>query len=291
MYGLPHEMNPGAYACCYFNKDLVEDAGLTPPNDDWTVEDFPELASKVQDRDNKIYGTAWIPGRFYAMSSVARTFGGRLITLDGKKWTFATDPACVEAARWIYDIRNKWDAGTKREEAEGLSFNAGRVGFHISNIQSSGSVITGVGDKFNLEIILAPQSKAGLHGYYAFVNNMCVYAKSKVGQTAYDCIKYMTSPEVAMSAFVEQTHPTGRKSVWAAAEEKGAHPIWKRVGDWMAAEKAPGDMPMPYNLRFEEVVDKWSNVHHKLWYGEVGFQEGVDLIQRECQTIVDLPRE
>jgi len=291
LYGLPHEMNPGAYACCYYNKDLLAEAGVPEPTPDWTVEDFPEMAAKVQDRDKKIYGTTWIPGRFYAYSSLARSFGGRLITKDGKKWTFSTDPKSVEAARWVYDLRNKWDAGADREEMEGLSFTAGRVGFNISNIQSSGSVITGVGDKFDLGITLAPSGKTGLHGYYAFVNNMCVYGKTKHAQEAYDCVMHMTSPEVAMNAFVEQTHPSGRKSVWAAADEKGAHPIWKMVGDWMATEKAEGDMPMPYNLRFEEVVDKWSNVHHKLWYGDVSFQEGVDLIQRECATIVDLPRD
>ena len=291
LYGLPHEMNPGAYACCYYNKDLLANAGVEEPTDDWTTEDFPEMAAKVQDRDNKIYGTAWIPGRFYAVSSVARTFGGRLITQDGTQWTMNSDPKTVEAARWVYDIRNKWDAANNREEKEGLAFTAGRVGLHITNVQSSGRILTGAGDKFDVDIVLAPQSPSGLHGFYTFCAMMCAYSGTKLPQEAYDCIAHITSKDVAMRAFLEQTQPSGRKSVWQSAQEKAPHPIWKRVGDWMANEEAPGDMPFPANLRFEEIVDKWSNVHHKLWYGDLPFQEGLDLVQSECEQIVNMPRD
>jgi multiple sugar transport system substrate-binding protein len=289
-WGLPHETNPGAYAVTYYNKNLLDEYGVEEPTDEWTVEDFPEKAAKIQDPDNNIFGTDWNLKRYYATAAVARTFGGTFLSEDGKKLTWNTNPKTVEAARWVWSIRNEWDAGAGREQMEGLSFEAGRVGFYVSNVQSSGRIITGAGDKFDVGIVLAPQSTDGLHGYYTFVNNMCIFSGTEHADAAYDCIKHMTSKETLMYAFKDQTHPPSRASIWQAASEMDVHPIWARVGNWMANEEAPGHYPMPYNLRYDELQDTWVNNRLKLWYGEVPFEQGMQEIQEVVGAVVELPR-
>ena len=51
-----------------------------------------------------------------------------------------------------------------------------------------------------------------------------------------------------------------------------------------------GPFPHPYNLRFQELQDKWQNTTLPLWYGEVPFEQGIKHVQQECQTIMDQPR-
>ena len=42
--------------------------------------------------------------------------------------------------------------------------------------------------------------------------------------------------------------------------------------------------------RFAELQDKWSNLASPLFYGEVGFDQGMKATQDACQAIMDLPR-
>ena len=66
--------------------------------------------------------------------------------------------------------------------------------------------------------------------------------------------------------------------------------LWGRFIKFMTDPKTKGPFPHPANLRFAELQDKWSNVASPLFYGEVGFEEGMKKTQADCQAIMDLPR-
>ncbi|MBC7237103.1 MAG: hypothetical protein H5T69_14780, partial [Chloroflexi bacterium] len=136
-----------------------------------------------------------------------------------------------------------------------------------------------------------PHGPQGNRGYFTGVSSMLVGSRTKHAQEAFDCAAYIASKEWSKRAFVEQGQPPARKSVWAMTDQLGVHPIWKRVGDWMLEEAMPGNFPMPYNLRYQELNDKFVNSHLPLWYGEVPFEEGVQKIHSELESIVTLPRE
>jgi ABC-type glycerol-3-phosphate transport system substrate-binding protein len=274
-----------------FNKELLDAKGVKYPTDDWTFEQFGELSAKLNDKAKKVWGTdCWYPGNYYDQACISRSFGGDIISEDAKKFTLTTDPKSVEGAKWMYDLINKLEAAPKRADKEGLSFPSGRIALSCQGIQSVKGLSKTIGDKFKWDVVLGPTGPGGLRGSDGFVTMYSIFAKTKAPEKAYELASYVTSKEVAMRAFVEEGQPSARKSVWASDEAQKINPVWGRAIKWMTDPKTKGPFPHPANLRFSELQDKWANVGYPLFYGEVGFDEGMKKLQEECQKIMDQPR-
>lgn len=87
-YMMPRDYNK---VVCYYNKDLLAEAGITKdnplyPNDDWTYDEFLDLceALKKSSLSSDIYPVdamlAWPP----VFNAFIRSYGGELMTVDGK---------------------------------------------------------------------------------------------------------------------------------------------------------------------------------------------------------------
>jgi multiple sugar transport system substrate-binding protein len=288
-YGLPYLMHPGNPALIAFNKDMLAEKGLNPPTDDWTVDDFVKLCTALTDTKNKIFGTNYFPNTYYDFCSLARTWGGDDLSEDGKKFTFATDPKSVEAAQWAVDLRAKNHIAPSRTESQGLEFPAGKLATSTAGTYSILGLGKSVGDKFKWDVVLFPKGPTGLRGYQGFVECFSIFAKSKQPEKAYDLVTYETSKDVGIMAVVKYAYqPSGRKSVWSAPEITKINSIFERALKWMSDVKGP--FPMPYNLRYTELEDKWENTSKPLFYGEVDFHKGLNDVQKACQAILDLAR-
>jgi hypothetical protein len=78
--------------------------------------------------------------------------------------------------------------------------------------------------------------------------------------------------------------------VWRDPEANKDSDIFKRVADWVSDPKHKGPFPIPANLRYTELETTYENVGFPLFYGEIGFDEGLKKTQEECQKIMDQPR-
>ncbi|MCC6628373.1 MAG: sugar ABC transporter substrate-binding protein [Chloroflexi bacterium] len=290
IYGLPFEVNSGNQNIYMFNKDLMEQKGVKPPTDDWTLDEFTKMAVALTDPAKKIFGTNPLHGTYYDFDTVVRTFGGELLPEGGKKFALTTDPKAVEAMRWLVDLRVKHKAAPNRAETEGLDFVAGRVGMAAVGVQSIVTLQKQIGDKFKWDVVLAPKGPTGLRGYEAFVTIYSMGSKTAAPKEAYDLLKFMTNKDTASYAFLEQGQPPARVSVWQSPEAAKINTIWGRAAAWMTDGKNQGPFPMPDNLRFSEFQDKWANLSTPLVYGEVGFDEGMKKLQDECSAIMAQPR-
>jgi len=89
LYGLPQEVSP---LVMYYNKNLFDQAGVPYPTDDWTQEDFVQIAKKLTDSKKKKYG--YLSENWYGhyMGWLNRN-GGKLFSDDGKKSGFDTPEA------------------------------------------------------------------------------------------------------------------------------------------------------------------------------------------------------
>jgi hypothetical protein len=47
---------------------------------------------------------------------------------------------------------------------------------------------------------------------------------------------------------------------------------------------------MPWNLRFAELHDVYNNNSQAMWYGDLPFEEAAQILQDECQKIMQLDR-
>lgn len=290
LFALPFEVNTGNVNVIGFNQDMLDEKGIKPPTDDWTLEDYASMAAKLTDRDKKIFGTNYLTTNYYDFGALARSYGGDILSEDGKEFTLTTDPKTVEAARFHTELRTRLKAAPMREESQGIAFPAGQIALNASGVQSLGGLKKTIADKFKWDAVLLGTGPGGLRGYEMFVTMYSISAKTKDPKAAYDLLKYMTSKETAMYAFVEQGQPPARASVWNSPEADKIHPIWGRAAKWLSNGKDKGPFPMPNNLRFQELQDKWANLSLQMFYGDVGLDEGMKKIQDECQAIVKMAR-
>jgi ABC-type glycerol-3-phosphate transport system substrate-binding protein len=288
MYGLPDKMDNGNLAIAIFNVDHLESKGLKVPTDEWTVQDFADLAVKANDKG--IFGTNYLPTTYYDYASLARTWGTDVFSPDNKKFLFNTDPKSVEAARWLTDFRARHKAAPRRDEAQqGVDFPAGKIAITFDSISGIQATTKTVGNKFKWDIALFPKGPTGLRGYHLFTQNLSIFAKSKQPEKAYDLITGLTSKEAGIYAVVEGNYsPNCRKSVWSDPSVLKTDKSFSRVFNWISATEGP--FPIPDNLRFSELEDKWENVSPPLFYGEVPFEEGMKRVQEQCQAIMDKGR-
>lgn len=294
LYGLPYEIHPGNPALVAINLDILDAAGLEMPTDDWTVLDYAEMAGKLVNVDEKIYGTNYLPGNYYDFESLARAYGHDLMDPERKQFLF-TDEINSEAARWLTALRTELQAAPARTEAgtEGIDFISGVFATAVTGSYSVNEWGKQIGDAFSHDWVLFPVGPEGHRGYTAFTSNYSCSASSAAPDMAVDLLVYLTSTEAGLWSALEQGtgQPNARQSVWGNEDVLGqSHPIFERVLNKLFLADVPGPFPMPYNLRFQEFQDNWANTSPDLFYGEVPFEEGLQNVQDACQEILDLPR-
>jgi ABC-type glycerol-3-phosphate transport system substrate-binding protein len=190
----------------------------------------------------------------------------------------------------LVELRTVYQAAPSRDESEGLNFLAEQLAIRAGATYLIVQTRASVEDRFEWDVVLGPKGPGGLRGYSMFILNMCVGSTTKYPQEAYSLLEYLASQETAEWAFVNQGQPTARLSVMRSPEAQEQHPIWARVADWMEDGINRGPLPMPWNLRSQELQDTWINLSPELQYGEAPFEPTIQNVQNECQKIVQLPR-
>jgi multiple sugar transport system substrate-binding protein len=292
MYGLPYEMHPGNPALVIYNKNILDEKGLEYPQDDWTTLQYAELAEAATDAAAGIYGTQYLPGNYYDFSNLARSYGGELLGEEGTRFNFNVTQECIDAARWIWSLRNEKSCAPSRDEAQGLQFTAGTLATSTFGLYAVRDLQETIADKFEYDLVLHPTGPDGTRGYNAFVSIFSAYSGTKYPDEAFDLIKYLLRTESGVwSVLNPPSYPIPRKSVWNNEQVVAElHPIFQRAYEMMSDTSIPGPFAMPQNVRFQEFQDTWANTTPDLFYGDVSFEEGMQFVQDECQAILDLPR-
>lgn len=291
-YGLPYEMHPGNPALVIYNTDYLDEKGLDHPQDDWTVLQYAELAQEATDTEAGIYGTQYLPGNYYDFSNLTRSYGAELLGEDGSRFMFNEDPLCIEAAKWVWSLRNELNCAPSRDEAQGLQFTAGLLATSTFGLYAVRDLQETIGDKFAYDLALHPTGPEGIRGYNAFVSIFSAYSGTAYPDEAYDLIKYLLRTESGVwSVMNPPSYPIPRQTVWQDEQViNELHPIFQRAYDMMSDTSIPGPFAMPGNVRFQEFQDTWANTTPDLFYGDIPFEEQMQFVQDECQAILDLPR-
>ena len=288
LYGLPYMVHAGNVALIVANLDILGEKGIDPPTDDTTFDEYLEICIKTTDLDKKIFGTNYIPNNFYDVAPF-RSFGSDVIDKEGKKFLVGVEEKATAAAKWVTELRTKHHVAPFREEAEGLSFQAGQMATRTMGVYWVRGNEQEVGDKFKFSLSLHPVGPAGIRGWQIFVEMFSIFAKCKNPDLAYDLVVAETSEEAGIEAVeVNKVMPTGRKSIWNRDSVVKENDIYARAAAWM--DSTPGPFPMPYNVRFQEAQDTWANNARDIFYGEIPFDEGIQTLRDRMQVVLDLPR-
>lgn len=125
-YGLPWISQP---VMLYYNPKLFEDAGIEPPTEDWTWEEFLSAAEAITDAEAGVYGTSfnsWPPIHMFIWQA-----GGETITPELDACPIDT-PEAIEGAQFYADIIYKEQYAAPEsaiaEQGFGEMMKAGKIG-------------------------------------------------------------------------------------------------------------------------------------------------------------------
>jgi len=294
LYGLPYDFDNGNYAVVVMNLDVFSAKGVTPPTDETDVQQFVDIISKVNDPSNNIYGTDYLCGTYYDFSSIARTWGTDIISSDGKKFQFATDPKSMAGAQWHTELRTKYKVAPLKAALQsgpqGIGFPSGKLATSFQDINTVLGLGDAVGNKFKWDAILYPKGTNGNRSFYEFSSCFCISAKSTSPEKAYDLIMYQASTEAGVYGLVKDHFaPNPRITSWQSPEVGKLHPIFTRLLGWLKNPSGPTNFPLPGNGRYSELQDAWANQTQPLFYGDVPFAQGMKAVQDASQAILDKP--
>jgi len=103
-YGVPRDAVSGFIA---YNKDLFDAAGVSYPEEGWTIEDYRALANQLTDRENDVYGVGAIVGGEGCMlwSPFSFNLGAEITSPDGRDTVGYMDtPEAAAAMRWCLEL-------------------------------------------------------------------------------------------------------------------------------------------------------------------------------------------
>ena len=134
-YGLPRELN---MAVVYYNQTHFEKAGLQPPKDGWTWDDFLDTAKKLTrgapGQADAQYGFGLFPAWWRIYPWMWQN-GGDAWSKDGLHLTLDQAPA-ADAVQWVSDLRWKHHVAPQPGETSGddfAHFSQGKVSMAIEN--------------------------------------------------------------------------------------------------------------------------------------------------------------
>lgn len=131
-FGIPLDIHPLAF---YYNKDLMEEAGLDPDNPPMDRESY--MAALEAFKENDIQGM-WISPYYFTggLSWMALTWqnGGQLFSEDGMEATFNQEPG-VDALTWMRSlVEDGYSPENVDQDADHVAFTQGKNAFHWNGI-------------------------------------------------------------------------------------------------------------------------------------------------------------
>lgn len=272
LYELPANYNA---ANMYFNLDVMEKAGIKMPGDDWTVNDFREIAKKVASKRDasgqpETFGYAWTnrhwggfvpwlfvndtnllteeraPGgewmwsTFYTDNAAAKGRGG------GWRWNAskANDPKNVEALQLLVDMtkeKSAIDPASGGGAAQQANFMAGKVAMTPAGAFWAAGLKNGGMKEGTFDVRLFPKWKSQRHQFGT--GGLVGVKQSQSKDELWSFMKYWVSKDVIGSVMGKPTTTTSPRRSLMTEDRMGGIKNWKVFNDTL--DKLPDTAPIP----------------------------------------------
>jgi multiple sugar transport system substrate-binding protein len=272
LYELPANFNA---ANMFLNLDVFEKAGIKPPADDWTVQDFREIARKIASKKDasgqpEVFGYAWTnrhwggyvpwvfvndsnllteeraPGgewlwsTFYADNPAAKGRGG------GWRWNAskANDPKNVEALQLLVDMtkeKSALDPAAGGGAAQQTNFVGGKVGMTPAGAFWAAGLKNGGMKEGTFDVRLFPKWKSQRHQYGT--GGLMGLKASPSRDEMWSFMKYWVSKDVISTVMGPTTSTTSPRRSLMTEDRMGGIKNWKVFYDTL--DKLPDTAPIP----------------------------------------------
>jgi multiple sugar transport system substrate-binding protein len=287
LHGLPFI---GHYGCnaIYYSEDIYRRAGVAlPPADaNWTTDQMVDVSRRIV---NSGSGGGFIPSTGIQECGVAwlRTFGGELLSADGKK-SLIDSPESMAALQWLYDAIHRHRIGDnfassrqKFERAE-LAMFQGTLGA-VAEFQRSNSPAQQI--KWNVTVI--PKGPTGKRGTQGTGTGYAITKLSKEPEAGWEWIKFITSKESGIEqVFGGGGSPGARTDVWSDPRLHSLNPIF---GTMVKVFGQPGPFHAPANTRTDEIVKAVDAALKSLWDGAASVRDAARAAADATNVILSQP--
>jgi multiple sugar transport system substrate-binding protein len=158
LWGIPYDEGPGNL---YYNKDLFDAAGVSYPDETWTLDTLKENALKLTSGEggDKIYGLADTPspGNSTIAPSYLYPFGAEYVNEPDETECRINTPEAIQTMQWWHELREK-GAIPSPEEVQSLAwpaFQFGRIAMYHEGSWATPPIVAGA--KFNWDVAMWPK--------------------------------------------------------------------------------------------------------------------------------------
>jgi multiple sugar transport system substrate-binding protein len=213
----------------FFNRNLLKQAGLNPPPDDWSKQQFQDYAIKLTNRSAGVWG--------FDMSFTAADRNCTWIYNNGgephdpkdgpvvTKLTYDA-PKTVEGLQFLHDQLWKHQVSPKSDADRGgvgrdAAFLAGKIAIMMDAASSTGGVLFNQAPAAGVDWDFMPLPKGpGGYGGRISTDGYLIDKNTKIGDQAWTVLKELTSAETSViRGSVQRLQPPRRSAI--ASFEKG----------------------------------------------------------------------
>jgi multiple sugar transport system substrate-binding protein len=192
-YAFPYDWAPGGW---YVNLDILEEAGVDVPTEDWTWDQTLEAALKMKEAgywgiSGFTGATGWAGGLYWIIKCFGGDFWDESLT-ESKM----ADPATVAGFQFLRDCMWKHEVSPTAAALSGigmseeLAFASGRIGLHYGLNDVSFRFGEAIGDKFKWTVAPTPTGPAGRF-QFSGGSAWCIPKTSTQPDMAYELIRWV----------------------------------------------------------------------------------------------------
>jgi multiple sugar transport system substrate-binding protein len=231
MYAFPYSWSE---TITYYNKDALDELGLSYPENGWSWDDLLSYAKKLT-RDTNSDGEIdqwgyYTFGRYACFDPFVVGNRGKIIS-DDFKYFVLDEPKAKRAAQFLVDLVAKHKVSPITAMVSGIKepFGIGLVAMHTEGNWKIDTYRQVVGDKFDWGIVMTPigPDANGKQINYGWPNSYSISAFSSYKEEAWEFIKFITGSGRQWDEYLGGEIPSYRANAecdaWLEADKKPAN--------------------------------------------------------------------
>ena len=287
LYGLPWCLHFGCGNILYYNKPMLDAAGIAYPDETWTYDDLLEAAKELTNPDEGVFGFLSSAGGCAGQIHFPRAWGGDVTNPEGTK-TLINSEESIAGLQFLSDLFHVHKVSPLPSQVQVGTyqmFAANKLAMFVSGFWGKT-----VGDYVAPGVWGAAPSPLGPagrgHVFYIDINS--VTANSEHPKETFDYLTYLSSYDAGMDVYqVRKSIPGARPDVWES-EAALADPHFQAAA-WTVKEGIPPPQYGPANFREAEYAAALAEGLESVWIGEAELRDVIDLTAERAQAILDKP--
>ncbi|MCC6627302.1 MAG: extracellular solute-binding protein [Chloroflexi bacterium] len=291
LYAMPWGGHPGNGGLLY-NIDLLEKAGVKPPDSTWTLDTLKEAVAKLTQQGSgrtEVFGIA-LGQDFLSINNFAGGFGGEFIEPPTAGKTVTVDsPEMKKTFNYLRDFYVNKQAPTPGPDVNNDNlFASGRVALvqtgYWAHFAPGDKAIAG---KFKWGLDLIPKGPTGKSGTSLTINGQTVSAISTKQKEAWQFLKWLMDPKNHVPIVLAGgSRPALRNSVLDNEQLNKDLRAHKR---FVEALKTADPWKEPANFRWPEFSTTVGQVFADVWTGKKTVDEVLPEAKSKLQAVLDKP--